>query len=126
MCPCLSSAGSSDLERCRGAGSPLLICWQHFSQWSPGFVCCFGFFCCKGPLLAPVQLFFLQSCFSSRQSHAALPAAAPGGWDYSSRFLDKGWMGLDCQGRRMNPRKMMVTNAEIFRTSGFLDYFYVV
>lgn len=88
LCPDLSSAGSSALQRCRGAASPPLACWQHFSQWSQECL-----LCCKGPLLAPVQpvhqdhqLFFLQNCFSASQSHAALPAAGTGGWDYSSSF----------------------------------------
>lgn len=51
VCPCLFSTRSSNLERCRGAGSPLLVYWQHFSHWNPGC-----FLCCKGQLLASVQL----------------------------------------------------------------------
>lgn len=61
--------------------------------------------CPSGP-----PTFFLQNCFSASQAHAALPAAGTGGWGYSSPFLNREWMGLDCQGIRMNPRKIRVTN----------------
>lgn len=60
-----------------------MVCWQHSSQWSPGY-----FLYCKGPLLAPVQLVHQNHQFFSAKLHfnQLTPRYRACSWDR--------WMGL--------------------------------